>query len=258
MKKWKSRYVLAGFTLVELLVVIAVIAILASLLLPALSTAKEKARRTKCRSNLRQMGLLCQIYASDHDDLLPRNRDWITGPNLAALPFLVSLAEVQTGLPSGLVEPEIFCPSNRRFKWVVEQRIGNGWYYADPRGPINYFPTFFGTSRLSPTNVNIRITPSPIELDGMSYLPNASERVLYADVTPSRGDLAPRFVPLEAETVPTSIGDRDRELRESHRDGKRAAGGNAVYLDGHVEWRRVEKMNLRTLSNDAQFPAFWF
>jgi len=59
-----------GFTLIELLVVIAIVAILASLLLPGVAGAKDQARRTVCRSNLRQFGLGVSMYASDNSDRL--------------------------------------------------------------------------------------------------------------------------------------------------------------------------------------------
>lgn len=64
-----------GFTLVELLVVIGITSVLAALLLPALSRARESSRRITCANNLRQLGMAFELYCMEHDDTYPAAQD---------------------------------------------------------------------------------------------------------------------------------------------------------------------------------------
>src|SRR5580765_3763215 len=82
----------SGFTLVELLVVISIIAALAALLLPALAKSKEQARATLCRSNMRQLSAASFLYLEDNDFYFPwpgepdsnREPDWVWGGESSA------------------------------------------------------------------------------------------------------------------------------------------------------------------------------
>jgi len=94
--KTHSRNLRSGFTLIELLVVIAIIAILAAILFPVFAQAREQARKTACLSNLKQIGLACNMYVQDYDETFPFA--WgAPGPwDVALNPYVKS-----AGLPAG-------------------------------------------------------------------------------------------------------------------------------------------------------------
>src|SRR5687767_12553385 len=69
-----------GFTLVELMVVIVIIAVLMGLLLPAIFSARESARTIQCKNNLRQIGLAILNYSHHHNGALPTYRWYDDGP----------------------------------------------------------------------------------------------------------------------------------------------------------------------------------
>src|ERR1035441_9382316 len=115
-----------AFTLIELLVVIAILAILMALLLPSLASAREKGYRTACLSNLRQMSIAIQAYASDNDGKIPYGPK--APPFTSAADFYpstgapTSLISLGNGAPVGLGlllqdqlcnQPKaLFCPSS--------------------------------------------------------------------------------------------------------------------------------------------------
>jgi prepilin-type N-terminal cleavage/methylation domain-containing protein len=125
----RSHFTSNGFTLLELLFVIAVIAILAALLLPALANAKKRAIITQCLNNEKQQATALAIYAGDNNDYLPINR----GPDLAwggTFPWDIS-AEMADQLVADGTEPlNYYDPGTAPVLGPVQ------WFGAVPYGPV--------------------------------------------------------------------------------------------------------------------------
>jgi len=116
----------AGFTLIELLVVIAIIAILAAILFPVFAKAREAARATSCKSNLKQIGLASAMYTQDYDgDLV---RAWqIASPGCCSAPTWADML-----MPYMKTLGILSCPSLRN----ATNGLGYGYNYVYAGGYV--------------------------------------------------------------------------------------------------------------------------
>jgi prepilin-type N-terminal cleavage/methylation domain-containing protein len=218
-----------GFTLVELLVVIGIIALLISILLPALNAAKERANRVKCSSNLRQIGQGLLLYANDNKGIYPRTPATNAGTYVAFTQSAGSTATDPFGTPvvgpnditaslfllvrNADINPEVFvCPSSNQEKDTLNNR------------PPNMRVNFYGSNNLSYSYTN----PFPNDAAiGFGYKVNGNVPADFA-ICADRND---------GEYLTTvnsaSAASEQKKVNSKNHEGD---GQNVLFNDGHCEW----------------------
>jgi prepilin-type N-terminal cleavage/methylation domain-containing protein/prepilin-type processing-associated H-X9-DG protein len=130
MNRQKIRFPnLSFFTLIELMVVIAIIAVLASMLLPALSKARAKAGSIACLSNLKQLGVVTFIYCDDSDEFIPFGREFTDGATFTGFATKQNAAWFVRLAPYlGFVKEDfyrIFVPGSKVTTYTKASQTGN-------------------------------------------------------------------------------------------------------------------------------------
>ena len=162
----RRRSVKSAFTLVELLVVVAIIALLTAILLPVFFSVRGKARQTVCVSNLRQIGLAISLYSQDYDDYYPWANDpsdtntspniWASQPAYQAQVF--AMQPLQDVLAPYIKNKDLWrCPGDSGYT-----QLDISAYEGNTVIPLNATPTAFDafhTSYLYRTEIALLHTP---------------------------------------------------------------------------------------------------
>jgi prepilin-type N-terminal cleavage/methylation domain-containing protein len=233
----------AGFTLVELMVVIAMTAVLTALLLPALSGAKEKARRALCKNNLHQLYVVCDLYAGNNSDLLPSaadNHDQYHSIRLSDQTFtnLVNYAGGNSNI--------FYCP-NLNFGDGVK-----GVASHDAYGYVigySYLADDIVTSALDPLDYSL----APVKLSATAPTNELLADANYWTITQNAYSALMKMAPHTAAGAALAQGPPSSPgATNSASIG--AMGGNIELFDGSVNWRTISSM--QSLSASSEDDAY--
>lgn len=122
----KLRNTRGAFTLLELVMVIGIISCLATLLMPTLTSMRQKANTVACASNLRQIGIAAQLYAGEHNQTMPVIEPWpdqpVYAPDQGAQSMLQALGsygvtDAVLHCPADLVGPNYYAKEGSSYEW---------------------------------------------------------------------------------------------------------------------------------------------
>ena len=179
----------AGFSLIELLVVIAIIAILAAILLPVLNAAQDRAKRTTCLNNLKQIDVAFELYAGENHDTLPAMPGTTFGgvaTNIWALfykPFVMKYVGL-TGVPSP--QDKVFaCPADTF--WYSGGVLMSGSFFLSSNGVYTSYEYngLGGTDESPPALPGQTASPGLFGLK-LAAIHDTSKTALIADFTAAR------------------------------------------------------------------------